>query len=220
MAGDCLPLAFLGAYWLLYFIVHSLLASLGAKRAVARRWPALMPAYRLTYNVLAVLLLLPGLVWIYRCPGPVLWSWSGAAWWWVQGIALLAVAGFLVTMKGYDGAEFIGLRQWRDGERRVEDQEQFKLSPLHRFVRHPWYALGIVLVWTREMSAAWFLTAILVTLYFVVGSRMEERKLETYHGEVYREYQRRVPGLIPRPWRWLGKKEARRLVSGTGRRAS
>ena len=133
---------------------------------------------------------------------------------------MLAVAGFLVTLKGYDGSEFIGLRQWRDGEQRVEDQEQFKLSPLHRFVRHPWYALGLVLVWTREMTVAWFLTAILVTLYFVLGSRMEERKLEAYHGEIYREYRRRVPGLIPLPWRWLDKNEARRLVSRTGRRAS
>ena len=43
--------------WLVYFGLHSLLASIGVKQYVATRWPRAMPAYRLVFNVLAVVLL-------------------------------------------------------------------------------------------------------------------------------------------------------------------
>lgn len=219
MAGQASGLAMLLVYWLGYFALHSVLASLFVKRAVARRWPALFPAYRLVYNGVAVLLVLPPFFYVVRYPGATLWAWEGPAWWAVQALAVAATIGFLVTLRGYDGLEFVGLRQWRAGQTRVEDQERFKLSPLHRFVRHPWYFLGLVLVWTREMSAAWLLTSIVVTLYIFVGSRLEERKLSLYHGEVYSDYKRLVPGLVPRPWRWLGKEEARRLIEKARHRA-
>ena len=48
---------FLILSWLVYFGLHSLLASIAAKQDVASRWPRAMPAYRLGFNVLAVLLL-------------------------------------------------------------------------------------------------------------------------------------------------------------------
>ena len=75
-------------------------------------------------------------------------------------------------------------------------------------MRHPWYFFGLVLLWTRDMSATTLLTSVLVTLYFVIGSRMEERKLLVYHGDAYRRYMARVPALIPRPWKTLTREEA------------
>jgi steroid 5-alpha reductase family enzyme len=86
----------------------------------------------------------------------------------------------------------------------VDDQEQFQLSPLHRWVRHPWYFFALVIIWTRDMN--------LMTLYFIIGSRLEERKLERYHGEVYRRYQRQVPGLVPLPWKHLRDSDVKTLT--------
>jgi len=198
--------------WLLYFLIHSLLASLGVKGWVARRWPDLMPAYRLGYNALAGLLLIPPLYLVYGSGSEYLWRWQGLTWWLANGLALLALAGFYWSLRFYDTGEFIGLRQWRQRERRVEDQEHFHISPLHRYVRHPWYSLGLVLIWTRDMTPEFLLTAVLATLYFLFGSWLEERKLLVYHGERYRRYRNRVPGLIPLPWRVLSSEEARALT--------
>ncbi|OQX31840.1 MAG: hypothetical protein B0D96_05190 [Candidatus Sedimenticola endophacoides] len=196
-------LLLLAAAWTLYFLLHSLLASLQVKRRVARRWPRAVPAYRLLYNALALLLLIPPLYLTYTAPGDYLWRWEGPARWLSNALALLALAGFFWTGRHYDLGEFIGLRQWRSHEQRVEDQERLHLSPLHHYVRHPWYSLGLVLIWTREMTPGLLLAALLATLYLFAGSRLEERKLLIYHGERYRRYQERVPGLIPRPWRRL-----------------
>ncbi|HEC15033.1 MAG TPA: hypothetical protein ENI99_00440 [Sedimenticola sp.] len=208
MPADYLLLA---GCWLIYFIIHSMLASLGLKRWVAARWPGFMPAYRLAFNALAVILIIPPLILMYALHGPWLWQWTGAAAWLANGLAVLALLGFFWSLRYYDGMEFLGVRQWRAGIKTVEDQEQFRISPLHRFVRHPWYSLALVLIWTRDMDAAFLVTAVVATFYFTIGSRMEERKLLQYHGEIYRRYREQVPGLIPLPWRYLDREAARRL---------
>jgi protein-S-isoprenylcysteine O-methyltransferase Ste14 len=198
--------------WLLYFLVHSWLASLSAKRWVAAHRPRWMPAYRLVFNLLALALLLPPLWLTYAVKGPTLWQWTGLGWWLANGLALTAIFGFASSLRHYDGSEFLGLRQLRAGITAVEDQERFIISPLHRFVRHPWYSLGLVLIWTRDMDPAFLTTAVSVTLYFLIGSLLEERKLIAYHGPVYRRYRRLVPSLLPLPWRYLTRDQAKRLT--------
>lgn len=197
--------------WIGYFALHSALAALAVKRRVAATWPQLLPYYRLTYNILASLLLLPILWLTFHDPGPMLWRWQGAAAWLANGLALAALLGFLLSLKSYDMQEFLGLRQLQLNLRKVEDQEHFHLSPFHRYVRHPWYFFGLVLLWTRDMNATTLLSSVFITLYLMIGSRLEEKKLLVYHGGTYRRYMARVPGLIPLPWKTLAAKEAKTL---------
>lgn len=199
--------------WLGYFAVHSALASLRVKGWVALRFPEWMPFYRMSFNVLSVLLLLPILWLMARDPGAQWWGWHGAAAW-LQGVLTLAAAGgFVISLRWYDSQEFLGVRQWRSHSRSITDQEAFRLSPLHRYVRHPWYFLGLVLIWTRDMSSAMLLSAVLLTLYLLLGSRLEEKKLIEYHGDVYRRYMKRVPGLVPLPGKTLSVAEAAELLA-------
>ncbi|MGE5027843.1 MAG: methyltransferase family protein, partial [Betaproteobacteria bacterium] len=156
------------------------------------------------------------ILWLtYRYPGPLLWHWRGMAAWLANGLALAAIFGFWLSLKSYDMQEFLGLRQLKLHVRRVEDQEHFRLSWFHRYVRHPWYFFGLVLIWTRDMSVATLLSSAMITVYFIVGSRFEEKKLLVYHGDVYRRYMARVPGLLPLPWKTLSAVEARNLVGKT-----
>jgi hypothetical protein len=205
------------AYWLGYFVLHSVLASLRVKSWVALHHPERMPLYRLGYNIFAVLMLLPILWLMVRNPGPTLWAWQGLGAWLANGLALAAVIGFMKSLKYYDTQEFLGLRQWKSHTQRVEDLEGFHLSPFHRYVRHPWYSFGLVLIWTRDMNAAMLLSSVMMTVYFIIGSRLEEKKLVVYHGDVYRRYMERVPGLIPMPWKSLTAKEAVELVKAAQR---
>ncbi len=198
--------------FVLYFIFHSLTASLTVKQWVARHWPHLMPYYRLTFNALAIILSLPLLAVLVLYPGEMLWQWQGAGFYISSGVALLALVGFFISLKHYDLAEFWGTKQWRETNKTVHDQEVFNISPLHRFVRHPWYFFVLLLIWTRDVSTTQFTAYVLLTLYLIIGSRLEELKLIAYHGEVYREYQQKVAGLIPLPWKTLSKAEARALI--------
>lgn len=212
MNTESLCMLVIGVGLVVYCIIHSLLASMWMKNKMAKRCPGLMPAYRLMFAAQAVLLLIP-LTWLlHRFPGPLLWSWKGP-WFWVANVsALLAAVGFLWAGRSYDLQEFAGIRQWRTRAQSVDDQEQFRISCLHRFVRHPWYFFILVILWTRDVHAADLVMYTVITLYLVIGSQLEERTLLAYHGDVYRRYRERVPGLIPLPWRYLNRTEAAELV--------
>ncbi len=212
--SDWRDLLLLSVFWLGYFILHSALASLRVKHWFASRHPQQMPFYRLGFNVLALLTLLP-LLWLFD--GPALWAWRGIGVWLADGLALAALAGFAVSLKYYDGQAFSGLRQWKEGTRRIEDLEHFQLSPLHRYVRHPWYFLSLVLIWTRDMNALMLLSCVMMTLYFIVGSRLEEGKLLLAYGTNYRRYMDRVPGLFPLPWKSISAREAAELVEAAAK---
>ncbi|MEW8049556.1 MAG: hypothetical protein AB2792_12790 [Candidatus Thiodiazotropha sp.] len=204
-------LLMLALVWSLYSLIHSTLASLWAKRALAKLLPAVMPWYRLLFNLAAILLLVPPLYMLWSYRAEPLWQWQGLMAWLAYGLMIISVAGFIWSMRYYDSGEFLGIRQLQRHQQDAKDQEQLHISPLHRFVRHPWYSLGLVLIWVQDMDPARLVSAITVTCYLVLGSRLEENKLLVYHGDRYHYYRKRVPGLIPRPWRYLTRQETRKL---------
>ncbi len=195
-----------------YFILHSLTASLTMKQWVAKHQPAIMPWYRLIFNALAILLSLPLLMVMFFFSGEPLWSWHGFGFYFTSALAIMALIAFFYSLKYYDLAEFWGTRQLKENNKSVEDQEKFQISPFHRYVRHPWYFFSLVIIWTRDVSTLQLLVYSLVTAYFIFGSKLEERKLVAYHGEVYKKYQQKVASVIPLPWKILSSQEAEQLL--------
>ena len=205
------PLVLISLAWLAYALLHSALASFAAKAWLAQRWPQLMPWYRLGFNIVALVTLLP-IAWLtYALDGPLLWQWQGAWRWLSHGLAAAAVAGFVAVSRSYDMPAFLGLRQVREhAGGRIDriDHEGLRISAWHRYVRHPWYFCGLVLVWSGDKNAPLLLSAVAITLYFIVGARLEEQKLIAMHGDAYRRYMAKVPALIPLPWKSLSREEA------------
>ncbi len=186
-----------------YCVLHSLLASCTAK-AWARRLfgPRTDCWYRLAFNFVAVVTLLPVLVLIPLLPDRH-WYTFPAPWWQValflQAITLLSlVYGVWIT----DAWHFLGLRQLSETSPQGCSRKQPPLAVfgLYRWVRHPLYALSLVLIWltpymTYNLAALWAVFSI----YLVVGPFFEERRLVGEFGEAYEQYRRQVPRLIP--WR-------------------
>lgn len=192
--------------WIAYGLLHSTLAALPLKAWAARRWPR-FAHYRLAYNLVATITVLP-LVWAtYAIDGGWLWRWTGATAWLANGLALLAIAGVVAASRAYDMADFLGLHG-TSGQ-----AESLVISGFHRHVRHPWYCFSLLLIWTRDMNPALLVSATAISLYFVIGSKLEERKLITLYGDAYRRYMARVPGLLPWPGKSLTPEEAREIVA-------
>lgn len=208
-----MELLYLGLGWLAYACLHSLLADLRIKDAVARRAPSFTPYYRLAYNAVATTLAIPLLLATVMLPGNPLWQWQGTWAWLANGLGLAALAGFLHSARYYDMDEFLGLTPWRGNHDAEGEHGQFRLSPYHRYVRHPWYTFGLLLIWTRDINAPALVSATAMTLYFIAGSRLEDRKLSRHFGAAYEEYRCKVPGLIPLPWKTLAQDQADHLVT-------
>lgn len=211
-------LLIIGVY-VLYFAFHSLMASLWMKQRIASCCPTVIPYYRLIFNSLAIILACPLAYLAWRYPGEPLWQWHGVARYITTGTALLAFIALLYSLRIYDMREFSGLRQVRNKVHSVKDMEHFRISDFHRFVRHPWYFLILVILWSRDLSTTQLLITALISAYLVLGSYLEERKLLAYHGEVYKAYRQRVAGLFPLPWKILSRSEAKRLLTEYGHSA-
>lgn len=201
--------------WLIYFILHSVMASLTIKAWFFNRWPSLERYYRLSFNAVATVLLIPLLAMMWFWKSHVLWVWQGGWAWLANGLALLAIGGFFWTLRYYDSGEFLGFSQLKKIKHTHPPTDQFVISPLHRVVRHPWYFLALLIIWTRDMDETFFISAVLMTGYFWLGSLLEERKLVTLLGAPYERYQHQVPGLIPLPWKVLGVYEVTQHGSST-----
>lgn len=208
-------LLLLAAAWLLYGLLHSLLASLTCKAWLARTCPGLWRYYRLGFNLFALASVLP-ILWLQlRIEGPSIIVWSGAWRWLAHGLTLTATAGFLLSLRDYDLAEFAGLRQVRGGKAAADilDQGKFHIGIFHRYVRHPWYFFSLVVLWTQDMNLPFLVTAIAMTIYLIIGTHYEERKLIAAYGATYRRYQSLVPALLPLPWKYLSAAQATALLA-------
>lgn len=188
-----LSLFLLAASWLLYGAAHSWLAGERLNRLLGRY-------SRLGFNAIALLTLCLPVGLLLWLPAQALYTEPAAVRWVRYGAQALAALGFLHTLKYYSLLGFLGLKR---------DTWPLTFSPWHCWVRHPWYFLGLVLVWAQPMTDTWLVTALCLTAYLIVGSRMEERRILRFHTNSYAAYRRIVPGLLP--WRGRALDNATRL---------
>ncbi|MGD8620665.1 MAG: isoprenylcysteine carboxylmethyltransferase family protein [Anaerolineales bacterium] len=185
----------------LYGALHSLLATRQIKAWVYDRFGGRgQRYYRLIYNLIGVLTLLPILALLAAIPGQQLYSWA-VPWLFLalglQGIgALIILVGLLQTGIW----PFFGLG-WLFGESQAFNDKLIK-SGLYGQMRHPLYTGGLLLLWCMPVMTTGLLAFNLAaSLYLYIGSVFEEQRLLAIFGEEYADYQRRVPRLIPNPWR-------------------
>ena len=186
-----------------FAVVHSLTAGLGLKPWLKRRLGERVVEgwYRLAYNVFSVITLLPVGVLLVLLPDSVLYRIEGV------GAVLLRLAqavgalGLVGALLVTDVWRFTGIRQavaYLRGEPLPLPEPPLVINGMYRFVRHPLYFFSLLALWSMPvMTVNLLMFNIGATLYFVIGSRVEERRLVQSYGEAYRAYQQRVPGLIP-----------------------
>jgi protein-S-isoprenylcysteine O-methyltransferase Ste14 len=177
---------------------HSIMARPGFKRAWMRVVPE--PVERSTYVLAASVMLgalvafwqpLPGTVWRVENPigAGILWAVFAFGW------ATVLVTTFLI-----DHFELFGLRQaWAYATGRSVPAPTFKTPNVYRLVRHPMQLGFIIAFWGAPvMTYDRLAIAVLLTGYIVIALVFEERDLVEVFGDDYRNYQKRVPRLLPK----------------------
>jgi len=178
---------------------HSVMARPGFKRLWIRLvHPALERSVYVLAASLALALLfgwwrpLPAPVWEVTAPLPrgVL---LGTFW---LGWAVVLASSFHLSHAG-----LFGLSQpWRHWQGLPERDLPFRTPGLYRLVRHP-LMLGFLLAFwaTPRMDLGHLVFTLGMTVYILVGTRLEERELRRSLGKAYDDYRRRVPMLVPLP---------------------
>jgi protein-S-isoprenylcysteine O-methyltransferase Ste14 len=126
-------------------------------------------------------------------------------------IAVLAISalGWLTVLAAtfmIGHFELFGLRasyQYFIGEER--GPHEFRQPMLYRYVRHPIMTGFLIAFWAAPvMTAGHLLFAAVTTAYILIAVQIEERDLVKYFGGAYRDYQDRVPMLLP--WHFAAQK--------------
>ena len=187
------------ALLLVFALQHSVMARQGFKRWWTKVVPR--PIERSTF-VLAATAALALLMWQWRPLGGLVWDLAGTAL--VQVLIGLSLLGWGIVLYStflIDHFELFGLRQvWAAFRGRRFQPPHFHTPSLYKVVRHPLYVGFLVAFWaTPIMTWGHLLFAAATTGYILVAIQFEERDLETFHGDAYRNYRRKTRMLLPIP---------------------
>ena len=187
-----------GAFLALFAVQHAIMA----RPAFKRRWTRIVPRHleRSTF-VLVTITILGAMAWQWRPMPAVVWHLEGAA---AVVLWSLCAVGWLTVLAAtflIDHFELFGLRQVVShflGRRHQEPR--FVERALYKVVRHPLMTGFLIAFWcTPHMTVGHLFFAVMCTAYIFVGVKIEERTLVFLHGDAYRDYRRRVPGILPLP---------------------
>ncbi|MFQ3565500.1 MAG: DUF1295 domain-containing protein [Aggregatilineales bacterium] len=197
---------------LLYGLIHSLLASHRAKSQFERTFGsrAYHGLYRLIFNLIATMSFIPYLLLLIVAPSTIVWSVDGAIAFVLRAIQLLGLIGLTLSLLQIDLGEFAGLTQLRaylHGESLPLALRPLQVRGIYRWFRHPLYLFAMLVLWAQPLMTDVMLSFVLgCSLYFIIGSRYEEKRLLATYGEHYSTYLKRVgwigpalrpPGTIP-----------------------
>ncbi|TKB11834.1 isoprenylcysteine carboxylmethyltransferase family protein [Desulforhopalus sp. IMCC35007] len=190
--------------WICWCVMHSLLIEPAVAGRIKKRLGRYAGFYRLMYNLLSGVSLLP-LVWFTLADGgAIVFSWSGPAVVLRFICIVLALLCFFEGARGYDMGSFLGVKQIRENEDSLllGGDASFSEFGVFALVRHPWYVGSLLFVWSilttyHEKS---FAVAVILSVYLIVGTFLEERKILAEHGEMYRRYKERVSMFVPLKW--------------------
>jgi protein-S-isoprenylcysteine O-methyltransferase Ste14 len=192
-----------GLLCLAFFLQHSGMVRRGFQDRISGIVPRRF--HRALYSI-ASGLVLTGLVILWQPSGVHLFLLEGPFRLAAYAGTLLAIAVFVwgaFTLKSLD---LFGLAAIQANLRGTpEPVSGFLVRGPYRWVRHPWYAAAILLIWSCvDVTADRLLFNVLWTGWICIGAWLEEKDLRAEFGDVYDEYRRRVPMLVP--WRPLGLK--------------
>ena len=184
----------LAVIWISYCLVHSLLASNTVKKYALQVLRTNYKFYRPAYSILAFVSLGLLLWYHFLITGSYLFHWNLR---FIPGIilSLPGVIMMIVCIRKYF-YELSGLQALQN----ESNKNTLQQKGLHKYVRHPLYLGTLLFIWGLFIIFPYLnnlIACLIITIYTVIGIELEEKKLREEFGDVYREYSKKVPRLIP-----------------------
>lgn len=186
--------------WSAYCFLHSYLISIRFTNMLTRWLKNYYSFYRIAYVLISIILFIPLIKWtagidqtiivVYRYPFSL--------------IRLVLIAGSLLMFFwafffDYDSLSFFGFRQILNFAQKEKPKpaDKFKTTGLLGITRHPMYFALIIYLWCQTFTALNIIVNLVLTIYIIIGTLLEEKKLVLEFGDLYIKYQQQVPMLIP-----------------------
>jgi methanethiol S-methyltransferase len=199
---------FVALLWILWCALHSALVTKTVTDYMKQKLGYQYRFYRLFYNIVSLVTIAPLLYYSVSHRGPLVFRWEGSLVIVKYLLLAMSIYLFIAGAKHYSMWQFFGIHQIKTGQtgHTLSEYNTFDAAGILGAVRHPWYTGGIMIIWSSDIFLSTLLYNIVISIYFVIGAFLEERKLLLEFGERYREYQKNVSMFIP--YKWLKAKLA------------
>jgi methanethiol S-methyltransferase len=194
----------LALLWSAYCAVHSGLISVTVTDLLKRALGKGYAYYRLFFNLLSLVTFAPLLLYSRtpRFQHPAIFEWSGN--WQILRYLLILLSAALIIGGAchYCLSQFLGIRQirTRSSHGGITETGNIDTTGVLGITRHPWYVAVFLLLWASDLNIGTIVVNLVLSVYLVVGTLLEERKLVLEFGEDYRAYQKRVSMFFPIKW--------------------
>ena len=178
--------------WIVYFTLHSALASEQVKAGASHSLGRLFRYYRLFYSLFSTIGLLGLLVLNGSIPAAYFFKSEGVVRYLSLMFTTFGVMTIQIAFRQYKLKSFLGF---------AEEKNEFKIDGILKLVRHPIYSgltlitIGFFLFMPNLPS---LISCLSVFIYLPIGIYLEEKKLIATFGERYRQYKKTVSALVPR----------------------
>jgi len=186
--------------WCSYCLIHSFLISIKFTNVISRLFKKFYAFYRIFYIVISLILLIPLINYSEQISSEIIieysYPWNIMRYVLMWGALLIFFWAFFFN---YDSLSFFGIRQilnlWKENKK--NSPNRIKKSGLLGLTRHPMYLTLIIYLWCQTFRLTDLVVNIILTVYIIIGTKLEEQKLILEYGDEYLKYQQEVPMLIP-----------------------
>lgn len=188
----------IASMWIAYCLLHSFLISTSFTNLMTRLLKDYYAFYRMFFVIISVVLLIPLIDYTNRLDNNIIINYSLP----LNIILYTLTLGSLLMFFwafffDYDSLSFFGIRQMMNFGKKINPSGELKRDGLLGVVRHPMYFALIVYLWCQVFTVSDIIVNIVLTIYVIMGTIIEEKKLILEFGNAYVKYQKEVPMLIP-----------------------
>lgn len=164
---------------ILWCALHSAMISIGVTEYFKKRLGPNYRFYRLFFNIISILTILPVALFAYSIQTQVVRQWNGYMR--IDLVLLLAMAVWFFFLGGrhYDIRQVMGIKQIREGtaDLAITDTGKTEPSGVLGVTWHSWYLATMLLIWTRQMDVSTIIIFLIRTSYLIVGTYLEEKNV-------------------------------------------
>jgi protein-S-isoprenylcysteine O-methyltransferase Ste14 len=189
----------IASMWIAYCLLHSFLISTVLTDFLTRLLKDYYSFYRIFFVFISVALLIPLIKYTDQLDSNIIITYSPSLNIIHNMFILSSVSIFLwAFFIDYDSLSFFGIRQILNRKKKkINTSNDLKRNGLLGVVRHPMYFALIIYLWCQTFTAIDIIVNIMLTIYIIIGTMLEEKKLVLEFGDAYVKYQQEVPMLIP-----------------------
>jgi methanethiol S-methyltransferase len=186
--------------WAGYCLQHSFLISIRFTDLMKHLFKNYYAFYRIFYIFISLALLIPLINYTIQLDNKVIIMYNQP----LNIVRYVLISGSLLMFFwafffNYDSLSFFGIRQALNfGKiKEANPSMEIKKNGLLGIIRHPMYLALIIVLWCQIFTLSDIIVNTILTIYILIATRLEEKKLVLEFGDTYVKYQQEVPMFIP-----------------------